>query len=92
MRHWITILLLSGTVFSAAAQDRGGWFAKKQYDNQPLPTYAENRERLPEPICEEHPEWIDLYWRTWEIAFLRLRSPEAGSPFVSNWIDEALSP
>lgn len=92
MKHWITILLLSGAVFSAAAQNRGGWFAKKQYDNQPLPTYAENRDRLPEPVCEEHPEWIDLYWRTWEIAFSRLRSPEAGAPFVSNWIDEALSP
>lgn len=31
--------------------------------------YVYKKENLPQPILPEHPEWIDLYYRTWELAF-----------------------
>lgn len=31
---------------------------------------------LPRPILETRPEWIELYWRTWAIAFDRVRVPD----------------
>ena len=74
------------------AEERGIYFNKKVYDSQPLPTYEDCKSLLPEPILEEHPNWIDMYWKAWDLAFSRLRKPEPGSPLVSNWIDEGLSP
>ena len=26
-------------------------------------------EALPKPVIPDHPEWIDLYYKTWELAF-----------------------
>lgn len=31
--------------------------------------YVYRRELLPQPVLEGHPEWIDLYYRAWELAF-----------------------
>ena len=92
MKRFAILLSAAAMALSAHAEGRGDYFAKKHYEPRPLPTYAGSRELLPEPLCEEHPEWVDLYWKAWEIAFSRLRTPEPGSPFVSNWIDEGLSP
>lgn len=57
----------------------------------PLPAYAAYRDRLPEPICEEHPEWVGLYWKAWELAFHNFHNPAPGSGFVSLFIDAAFN-
>lgn len=31
--------------------------------------YVYKKEALPQPVLAEHPEWIDLYYRAWELAF-----------------------
>lgn len=31
--------------------------------------YVFNRQLLPEPILPDHPEWVELYYKTWELAF-----------------------
>lgn len=31
--------------------------------------YVYNKEMLPKPYVEGHPEWTDLYYRAWELAF-----------------------
>jgi hypothetical protein len=83
------LLLLAIT---ASSEERGCYFAKKAYDHKPLPTYEASKDMLPVPIYDGNKEWIDLYWAAWKTAFSRLQSPAPGSPFVSNWIDEGLSP
>jgi hypothetical protein len=72
--------------------DYGEYFPKKAYVPEALPTYGASRSLLPNPILDGNSDWINMYWRCWEIAFRGLRQPAAGSPLVSNWLDEAFAP
>lgn len=76
----------------AQEETRGVFFYKKEYTPVSLPSFEESRTLLPSPVWEDNPEWVDLYWRAWEIAFSNLKQPPASSPLVANWIDEGLSP
>lgn len=71
---------------------RGAYFSKPTYTPAPLPTFAESRARLPQPVLDDRPDYVELYWRAWELAFAHFKSPPRGSPFVSNYLDEAFSP
>ncbi len=73
------------------AQQLGKYFSKKKYIPQPIPTYAEFKGQLPNPILNDDPGWIEMYWKCWEIAFRGFKKPVPGSPLVSNWLDEAFS-
>lgn len=75
-----------------AQEEQGMYFYRKEYIPAPLPSFEESRNDLPAPVWEENPEWVELYWKAWEIAFSNLKQPPAGSPLVANWIDEGLSP
>ena len=89
----MTLALLVIPLTGILAQDeRGKYFYKKEYEYASLPQFNEIKNSLPRPVWEENPEWVELYWRAWEIAFSNLRQPPAGSPLVANWIDEGLSP
>ncbi len=66
-------------------------FAARTYVPTPLPVFAEVRDRLPQPVVADHPEWERLYWKAWELAFRNLKQPEPGSGFVSNFIDPAFN-
>ena len=57
----------------------------------PIPTFAEARSQLPEPIVPDHPEWVEMYWRAWEIAWGHCRLPLPDSGFVSRFIDTAFN-
>ncbi|MDR3365741.1 MAG: hypothetical protein LBO71_02070, partial [Prevotellaceae bacterium] len=72
-----------------AADERGEYFSKKQYVPTPLPTFAENRDKLPKPVLEDSAGWVDMYYKAWELAFDHMRTPAQSSPFVSSWYDEA---
>ena len=90
-------LRLSGGEFSAEiltppSLRRGVYFAKKKYIPEPLPTFAANRDKLPAPIIDGKPEYLDMYWKCWELAFQHLRQPPPDSGFVSNYLDEAFNP
>lgn len=71
---------------------RGAAFSKKSYTESALPDFASNRARLPQPVLADNPEYVDLYWKAWELAFAHFKRPPAGSPFVSNFLDEGFSP
>ena len=88
----LILLLLSFYMLSAQDTSRGKYFYKKMYSLAELPDYERSRGLLPSPVWDENPEWVELYWRAWEIAFSNLRQPPVGSPLVANWIDEGLSP
>lgn len=48
------------------------------------------RRLLPVPIIDSRPEWLELYWRTWSVAFDQVRKPAAESGLVS-YCDAAFS-
>lgn len=95
MRKFFSAFILAQfslmTLF-AQEETRGVFFYKKEYTPVSLPSFEESRTLLPSPVWEDNPEWVDLYWRAWEIAFSNLKQPPASSPLVANWIDEGLSP
>lgn len=69
--------------------DRGLYFAKKKYIPEAIPVFKEIKDELPRPVLTDNPEWTDMYYKAWEIAFSHIKSPQPGSPLVSNFYDEA---
>ena len=74
-----------------AKPPQGMYFDKKEYVPHPLPAFAETRDNLPNPIYHENPLYVQMYWRTWELAFRNFCEPESGSGFVSQFIDAAFN-
>ena len=70
--------------------NKGVYFYKKKYTPEAVPTYSANKHLLPIPIIEDKKEWLEMYYKTWEIAFSNIKSPATNSTMVSNWYDEAL--
>ena len=57
------------------------------YAKNPLPL---DRSALPEPVFDENPEWIDFYWKAWELAWDHVVE-KPGAP-ASPYMDEAFDP
>jgi hypothetical protein len=72
-------------------QNRGKYFARKAYVPQPLPKFAETRNKLPSPVFDEDPACVEMYWKAWELAFRNFYEPPPDSPFVSQFIDAAFN-
>ena len=71
--------------------EQGMYFTPFDRDFQKLPVFEETRLKLPEPVYDEDPSFIDCYWKAWEIAFNNFYEPPPGSGFVSNYIDAAFT-
>lgn len=52
-----------------------------------VPTFAQSRDKLPAPIYDENPAYVDCYWKAWEIAFRHFRLPTPQNGFVSPYVD-----
>jgi hypothetical protein len=76
---------------ASSTPEQGLFFAKKTYTKRPIPTYPEIRSQLPQPIYEENPRWVEVWWKAWELAFKHFYEPEQGSGFVSPYFDAAFS-
>jgi glycogen debranching enzyme len=76
---------------SSKTVERGKYFAKKFYTDTPLPQFEKIKNKIPNPILDSDPGWLDMYWKCWELAMNKAKKPYPGSPFVSNYIDEAFS-
>lgn len=93
----LCILIVGLTACAAAlAEDpfyagRGKYFAKKAYSPKPLPKYADTKGKLPNPIYDEDPACVDMYWKAWELAFRNFHEPAKGSGYVSQFIDAAFN-
>src|SRR5215469_1445737 len=81
----------AGTTCPTLSQGAGHYFSKKAYDPAPLPKYADVRDKLPSPIDDEHPLWVETYWKAWELAFRNFHEPPPNSGFVSQFIDAGFS-
>lgn len=90
-----SVLFLFTCSVSAQYEDagqRGIYFSKKTYSGVSIPVFNKSKSMLPSPVLEDNKEYLDLYWKAWELAFNHYKKPPAGSPFVSDYIDEAFSP
>ena len=85
------LLVATCGVARTAETSQGRYFAKKEYAPQPLPRFADLRDRLPAPIFDDQPEWVRMYWKAWELAFRNFHQPAPGSGFVSPFIDAAFN-
>ncbi|MCM1300790.1 MAG: glycoside hydrolase [Alistipes senegalensis] len=52
-------------------------------------SFDEARRILPAPVWEGHAREIEMYWHAWRIAVGNIRQPQAGSGFVSPYLDVA---
>lgn len=66
-------------------------FRQQRYQPKEIVSFQDARPRLPAPVIPEHPEWEEMYWRAWEIAWRHLRQPKRESGFVANFIDSAFN-
>ena len=73
------------------SNDRGKYFAKKTYSDTALPQFERDKDKIPIPILDGDPGWLDMYWKCWELALTKAKKPYPNSPFVSNYIDEAFN-
>jgi len=87
----VILILIALLAIPAQTAELGKYFAKKKYIPQPLPTFENTKDKLPTPIFDEDPNYVKCYWKTWQLAFKSFRQPPKGSPFVSNYIDEAFN-
>lgn len=71
--------------------ERGKYFAKKIYTDTLLPQFEKLKDQIPIPILGNDPGWLEMYCKCWELAMNKAKKPYPGSPFVSNYIDEAFS-
>ncbi|MCP4750501.1 MAG: hypothetical protein GY866_06385 [Proteobacteria bacterium] len=74
------------------SRGRVGLHYRKLPDGRPeLPVYSQVRRRLPQPVVEDKPEWVELYHWIWEAAYTRhLNSPVPETGFVADYIDAGL--
>lgn len=68
---------------------RGKYYDKKAYSGSALPGFENSKDKLPSPIMDDDPHYVELYWDAWKLAFRHLRTPPPGSPLVSNFIEPA---
>ena len=66
-------------------------FISKEPEKKALPLFQNSKEKLPIPLWDRHEDYIDAYYRAWEIAFGNLRTPSENTGFVSNFIDTAFN-
>lgn len=50
-----------------------------------------NRNYPPKPILENNPEWIELYYRAWEMAWAKISHGTEENGFVENYMDEGFN-
>jgi len=88
----LMLVLVSTLVMGGNDQARGTYFPKKAYVAEPVPTFADAKDRLPSPVLDANPEYLELYWFCWKLAFNHIKKPEPQSGLVSNFLDESFSP
>ncbi len=60
-------------------------------EDSPVPTFDEARDRLPVPHWDGHEDYVNCYWKAWEIGFKNVLKIVPNTGFVSNFIDTAFN-
>ena len=56
-----------------------------------LVDYAYNPDALPKPVLEGRDDWIELYYKAWDLAADNINFARPGTGFVAEYMDEALT-
>ncbi len=83
---FVVTLLLAQSLIAQANP-----FKSAHYVPAPLPTFERTRGKLPAPIYDEAPLFVQTYWKAWELAFRNFHEPTAENGFVSQLIDASFS-
>ncbi|MBN1301788.1 MAG: hypothetical protein JW995_11290 [Melioribacteraceae bacterium] len=64
--------------------------------NPPTPKRAKNKKKLyratlPKPVLEANPEWVQLYYAAWEMAWNKLKNSTPENGFVKRYLDEGFN-
>ncbi len=62
-------------------------FRSGQAHPDPIKPFSEARDLLPVPVLPDHPDWVELYWRAWEMTWAHLRRPNRASGLVASYVD-----
>lgn len=54
----------------------------------PLSLYSQ---QLPEPVLPAHPDWVDLYWKAWGMAWEKVSFGTAENQLVDAYMDEGFN-
>jgi hypothetical protein len=54
-----------------------------------LPASVKNH--LPEPVWDNHQDWLDLYWAAWQFMYDKIASGNEQNGFESHYIDEGFN-
>lgn len=49
------------------------------------------KEALPEPVLEKNPEWVELYYAAWEMAWNKIKKGTKQNGFVDFYMDEGFN-
>lgn len=71
--------------------ERGIYYHKKIYDGCAPLQYEEVENKLPAPVLEARPQWVECYSYAVKSLFRHIHVPEPGSGFVSNFVDAAFN-
>ena len=66
-------------------------FLTMEMENKPLPVFKDIKDSLPRPLWDNHSDYINAYYKAWEIAFGNIKQPLPDTKFVSNYIDAAFN-
>lgn len=66
-------------------------FREKSGHPHAIPSFADARPLLPQPMLPDRPGWEEMYWRAWEIGWSHLRRPGNGSGLVASFIEPAFN-
>lgn len=59
---------------------------KRMSSKRPFP-----KNRLPEPVLEDDPEWVDLYYAAWEMAWNKIQHGTKKNGFAPSYMDEGFN-
>ncbi len=49
------------------------------------------KEKLPEPILKDNPDWVELYYAAWEMAWIKISKGTNENGFVDYYMDEGFN-
>ncbi|MBD3385682.1 alpha,alpha-trehalase [candidate division KSB1 bacterium] len=89
--HSRNLVVLSLFLIMIQSISASGRWNSEDKNITPLPVFKSRRHQLPHPVYDADPVWLDLYWKSWQLAFQNLYQPTDKNGFVSNFIDAAFN-
>ncbi len=52
---------------------------------------TDDRNKLPQPVLDNHPQWVDLYWASWKFMREKITTGNVANGFAASYIDEGFN-